>query len=184
MTAPLLTLSSHEPFDVPYHRLDNKILNAAAFTDECVARMIDSWRGKPLWDNLLIILVADHGIGYPEGLEAGSVARQRIPMLWMGGAVREPAVIETYASQSDLAATLLAEMHIDTSAFTFSRNILDPAQPHIGYGFGMISGCGHVIYDCTGEKIVERTGDDGCVGRMTDEGKALLQTIHKDIRER
>lgn len=187
--ATLLTLSSHEPFDVPYHRLDNKILNAAAFTDECVARMIDSWRGKPLWDNLLIILVADHGIGYPEGLEAGSVARQRIPMLWMGGAVREPAVIETYASQSDLAATLLAEMHIDTSAFTFSRNILDPAQPHFGFwtfnnGFGMISGCGHVIYDCTGEKIVERTGDDGCVGRMTDEGKALLQTIHKDIRER
>ena len=48
----------------------------------------------------------------------------------------------------------------------------------------MISGCGHVIYDCTGEKVVERTGDDGCVGRMTDEGKALLQTIHKDIRER
>ena len=187
--ATLLTLSSHEPFDVPYHRLDNKILNAAAFTDECVARMIDSWRGKPLWDNLLIILVADHGIGYPEGLEAGSVARQRIPMLWMGGAVREPAVIETYASQSDLAATLLAEMHIDTSAFTFSRNILDPAQPHFGFwtfnnGFGMISGCGHVIYDCTGEKVVERTGDDGCVGRMTDEGKALLQTIHKDIRER
>ena len=187
--ATLLTLSSHEPFDVPYHRLDNKILNAAAFTDECVARMIDSWRGKPLWDNLLIILVADHGIGYPEGLEAGSVARQRIPMLWMGGAVREPAVIETYASQSDLAATLLAEMHIDTSAFTFSRNILDPAQPHFGFwtfnnGFGMISGCGHVIYDCTGEKVVERTGDDGCVGRMTDEGKVLLQTIHKDIRER
>ena len=63
------------------------------------------------------------------------------------------------------------------------------AQPHFGFwtfnnGFGMISGCGHVIYDCTGEKVVERTGDDGCVGRMTDEGKALLQTIHKDIRER
>ena len=110
-------------------------------------------------------------------------------MLWMGGAVREPAVIETYASQSDLAATLLAEMHIDTSVFTFSSTILDPAQPHFGFwtfnnGFGMISGCGHVIYDCTGEKVVERTGDDGCVGRMTDEGKALLQTIHKDIRER
>lgn len=187
--ATLLTLSSHEPFDVPYDRLENRILNAASFTDECVARMIDRWRGTPLWDNLLIVLVADHGIGYPDGLEAGSVARQRVPMLWMGGAVREPAVVTTYASQSDLAATLLGQMGIRRDDFTFSRDIFDPALPHFGFwtfnnGFGMIDGSGHVIYDCTGDKIVERTGDDACVDRFVGDGKALLQTIHKDIRER
>ena len=30
-----LTLSSHEPFEVPYHRLKEKIPNAFAFTDDC-----------------------------------------------------------------------------------------------------------------------------------------------------
>ena len=187
--ATLLTLSSHEPFDVPYHRLENKILNAASFTDECVARMIDTWRGTPIWDNLLVILVADHGIGYPEGLDAGSVARQRIPMLWLGGAVRQPSVVETYASQSDLAATLLSQMGIGLDGFTFSRDIFDPARPHFGFwtfnnGFGMISECGHVIYDCTGDRIVESAGDSACVDGFVRNGKALLQTIHKDIRER
>ena len=36
-----LTLSSHEPFEVPYHRLDDKILNAFAFTDDCLGKFID-----------------------------------------------------------------------------------------------------------------------------------------------
>lgn len=187
--ATLLTLSSHEPFDVPYNRLENRILNAASFTDECVARMIDQWRGTPMWENLLIVMVADHGIGYPEGLEAGSVERQRVPMLWIGGAVKEPAVVDTYASQSDLAATLLAQMGIRHDDYTFSRDIFDTGIPHFGFwtfnnGFGMISECGHILYDCTGEKIVESTGDGECVERFESDGKALLQTIHKDIRER
>lgn len=187
--ATLLTLSSHEPFDVPYNRLENRILNAASFTDECVARMIDRWRGTPMWENMLIVLVADHGIGYPEGLEAGSVERQRVPMLWIGGAVKEPAVIDTYASQSDLAATLLAQMGIRHDDYTFSRDIFDTGIPHFGFwtfnnGFGMISERGHLLYDCTGEKIVEQSGDEATVGQFESNGKALLQTIHKDIRER
>jgi len=33
-------------------------------------------------------------------------------MLWLGGAVRRPTVVETYGSQSDLAATLLAQLGI------------------------------------------------------------------------
>lgn len=39
-----LTLSSHEPFEVPYHRLNEKIPNAFAFTDDCLGKFIDNSR--------------------------------------------------------------------------------------------------------------------------------------------
>ena len=35
-----LTLSRHEPFDVPYNRLEDKIPNAFAFTDDCLGKFI------------------------------------------------------------------------------------------------------------------------------------------------
>ena len=41
------TLSSHEPFEVPYHRLEDKVLNAFAFTDQCVGELVDSLRTLP-----------------------------------------------------------------------------------------------------------------------------------------
>ncbi len=39
--AGFLTLSSHAPFEVPYDKFADRELNAMAFTDECVGRMIE-----------------------------------------------------------------------------------------------------------------------------------------------
>ena len=44
--AGLLTLSSHTPFDVPYAKFEDKVLNAMAFSDDCVGRMIDRRAGR------------------------------------------------------------------------------------------------------------------------------------------
>ena len=37
--AGLLTLSSHKPFDVPYSKFEDPVLNAMAFSDDCEALM-------------------------------------------------------------------------------------------------------------------------------------------------
>jgi len=187
--ATLLTLSSHEPFDVPYDRFGNRILNAAAFTDECVGRMLDRWRRSPAWDDMLVILVADHGIAYPADLQIGDLARQRIPMIWTGGAVREPMATDTFASQIDLAPTLLAQMGLDGSEFVYGTDIFDPSKPHFGFwtynnAFGMIDGEGHVVYNCTADTVTDSAGDARTVGRLTEQGKAIVQTLHDDIRQR
>ena len=58
--AALLTLSSHTPFDVPYSKFTDPVLNAMAFSDACVGRMIDRLKASPAWRNLLVVLVADH----------------------------------------------------------------------------------------------------------------------------
>ena len=187
----LLTLSSHEPFEVPHSAFEHKILNAASFTDECVGKMIEKWRASELWDNLLVVLIADHGLAYPEELQTGDLPRQRIPMLWTGGAVKQPAIIEHYASQSDMAATLLAQMQIDVSEFQFSRNIFAEGQPRFGFwsynnGFGLISAGGEYLrYNLTSNSITESNADDEASHSETiRNGKAIVQALHKDLIKR
>ena len=188
--ASLLTLSSHEPFEVPFDAFEDKVLNATAFTDHHVGKMIDRWRNTPAWENMLVVLIADHGISYPEGTQIGSVPRQRIPMVWTGGAVREPMQINTYAAQCDLSATLLAQLGIDHSDFIFSKDIFAADAPHYAYwsfnnGFGIIADEGNMVYDCTGDKIVSsECTDPAAEQRLIMQGKALTQTIHNDIYQR
>ena len=59
--------------------------------------------------------------------------RFHIPMLWLGGAIAEPKVIDTYANQTDLAATLLNQMGLPTDEFSFSKDILNPCVPHYAF---------------------------------------------------
>ncbi len=119
-----LTLSSHEPWEVPLHRLDDYKRNAFAYTDSCLGAFIDGLKATPLWDSLLVVIVPDHGIPFTEGQPTSDVAVSRIPMLWMGGAVRQAKTVDRLCSQSDLAATLLCQLGLSAEAFPFSRNVL------------------------------------------------------------
>ena len=119
-----LTLSSHEPWEVPMHRLDDYKRNAFAYTDSCLGAFIDGLKATPLWDSLLVVIVPDHGIPFTEGQPTSDVAVARIPMLWMGGAVRQAKTVDRLCSQSDLAATLLCQLGLSADAFPFSRNVL------------------------------------------------------------
>ena len=122
----VLTLSSHEPWQVPMRRLHNDRQNAFAYTDSCITALVDQLQRTPLWDSLLIIIVPDHGVTYP-GVSSPADSRvARIPLLFLGGAVRQPLTIDRLMSQSDLAATLLSQLHLDFADFPFSRNVLSP----------------------------------------------------------
>ena len=52
-----LTLSSHEPFDVPMNRLEDKYLNSIAYTDSCVGDFVEKLKRLPVWDNTLIVFI-------------------------------------------------------------------------------------------------------------------------------
>ena len=182
--AAMLTLSSHEPFDVPFAKFDDPMLNAMAFTDASLGRFVERVRQTPVWNDLLVILIADHAYPYPYGIANSDALRHRIPMLWLGGAVRRPAVVETYGSQSDLAATLLAQLGIAHGDFLFSRDLFDPARPKFGYwcfnnGFGVADAGGTTIFDCTSARVIS---PDSTAAQLRD-GKAMLQPTYKAIRE-
>ena len=185
-----LTLSSHEPFEVPYHRLDEMGLypNSVAFTDSCIGDFIDKLKELPAWKNTLVIFVSDHGYPYPKDVVNYEPRRYHIPMLWSGGAVKEPVVIDKYANQTDLAATLLHQLGIGHDAFTFSRNILSPDYPEYAFytysnGFGFIDSTGVSVYDNEGNKPLIETPRKGSNLRLR-KGKALLQTLYDDLGNR
>lgn len=185
-----LTLSSHEPFEVPYHRLDDMGLypNSVAFTDSCIGHFIDKLKELPVWKNTLVIFVSDHGYPYPKDVVNYEPRRYHIPMLWIGGAIKEPVVIDKYANQTDLAATLLNQLGIGHDAFTFSRNVLDPDYPEYAFytysnGFGFIDSTGISVYDNEGNKPLIEMPREGSEQRLR-KGKALLQTLYDDLGSR
>jgi phosphoglycerol transferase MdoB-like AlkP superfamily enzyme len=183
-----LTLSSHEPFEVPFYRLDHPYLNSVAFTDSCIGNFIDKIKQTPVWDNLLVIFVADHGFRYPETLKEYEPLRYHIPILWVGGAVKQSARIETIASQSDLAATLLGQLSIPHGEFAFSKDILNPRQPVFAFytysnGFGFVDSTGVSAFDNEGERPLLQSPQEGSLDRL-ERGKALLQTLYQDLGNR
>ncbi len=179
-----LTLSSHEPFDVPMRRLDNSYLNSVAYTDSCIGAFVDSLRCTSLWNNTLLIFVADHTMRYPTGIKEHEVLRHHIPMVWCGGAVRGHRVVDEYGSQIDLAATLLAQMRIDYSDFTFSKNMADTSQHKFAYytfkdGLGYIDDGHTLIYDCESSQWLVSEGKE----RVSREksAQAFLQKLYDDL---
>ena len=151
------TISSHEPWDVPYHRLDNKILNAFAYTDQCLGELVDSLRTLPAWDNMLVIVIPDHGFLYQQTFDTGDFFHS--PMLWLGGAIKEPRRMSVLMNQSDIAATLLAQMGLSHDEYPWSRNVLaTDYQPSVycNYPAGLFykDETGETLYDLTAEKPV------------------------------
>jgi len=183
--AGMLTLSSHRPFDVPFSKFDDKELNAFAFSDECVGRMVDKLKASPAWDNLLLVLVADHGYPWPRSLSYNEPLRHRIPMIWLGGAVAAPRVVDTYASQIDLCATILGQLGIDHSDFDYSKDIFAPTPPRkfayytFNDGFGVVDASGEAVWDATSGKAVSETAPG-----LLDIGRTMLQTTYVDIGNR
>lgn len=183
--AGLLTLSSHTPFDVPYSKFDDKVLNAMAFSDECVGKMIDRLKASPAWKDLLVVLVADHGYPYPRTLTYNEPLRHRIPMIWTGGAVARPRAVEDYAAQIDIAATLLAQLGVAHDDFDYSKDIFAPTPPRkfayytFNDGFGVVDASGEAVWDATADRAVTATNPE-----LLDVGRTMLQTTYTDIGRR
>lgn len=181
------TSSSHEPFDVPMHKFDDLYLNSVAFVDSCLGKFVTHLQQSPYWDNTLVLLVPDHAMRYPYNIDNFAVARYHIPVVLTGGALTKRGKIETYASQVDLAATLLAQLDLPHNNFMFSKNIFNPSNPQFGWFtcpnfFGLITPTDTVVYDCDANQVV--VGDAHRNSETIVKGKAFLQTLYDDLQQR
>lgn len=182
----LQTSSSHEPFEVPYHRLKDKRLNAFAYTDSVMGAIVREYRKLPRWKNTLIVFVPDHVGGYKENLNDHDRSRYQIPLILAGGAISRPMKVGIIGSQHDIAATLLGQLGVEHREFTFSKNMMSDATPKFAFfavndAFGIVSEENSLIYDNRAKRIVY---DKGKKGFNLKRGQAYLQKLYDDLAKK
>lgn len=179
----LQTSSSHEPFEVPYHRLKDKRLNAFAYTDSVMGAIVREYRKLPRWKNTLIVFVPDHVGGYKENLNDHDRSRYQIPLILAGGAISRPMKVGIIGSQHDIAATLLGQLGVEHREFTFSKNMMSDATPKFAFfavndAFGIVSEENSLIYDNRAKRTVYDKGEKGF---NLKRGQAYLQKLYDDL---
>ena len=174
------TVSSHEPWKVPYHRLQDEKLNAFAYTDHCLGQLIDSLRTLPQWDNMLVVMIPDHGYLYGQSYEDPEFFHS--PMLWLGGAIRHPRRMQVLMNQSDLCATLLSQMGVSHRDYPWSRNVLSRNYTcpfvYCDYPAGVMwrDHTGVTVYDITADRVITDRGAGG--EERVRKAQAVLQTSY------
>ena len=182
----LQTSSSHEPFEVPYHRLKDKRLNAFAYTDSVMGAIVREYRKLPRWKNTLIVFVPDHVGGYKENLNDHDRSRYQIPLILAGGAISRPMKVGIIGSQHDIAATLLGQLGVEHREFTFSKNMMSDSTPKFAFfavndAFGIVSEENSLIYDNRAKQIVYDKGEKGF---NLKRGQAYLQKLYDDLAKK
>lgn len=180
------TLSSHEPWDVPTHKLDDEILNAFNYLDLCIENFINNMKKTPQWDNLLVIMLPDHGFSYL-GVGEDHPMHDHVPMLWLGGAIKSPRRVTTICNQTDLPATLLGQLGVEHHDFKFSRDVMSKSYKYpfaihtYNNGLTMRDSTGFAVFDLNANQTIVNNSSDG--ETLLKKGKAILQTAAKDLKE-
>lgn len=186
------TMSSHEPFVVPMETRfpgeDNgsKLKNAIAYTDTCLGKFFQKCKKAGIWDNTLFVLIADHGTRHIGPLQPFVPEAYEIPMVFTGGvmSVRD-SVVSTIGSQTDMVATLYAQLGMDASAFKYSKNLLNPSViPFAFYAYpnaiAVVNGDGAYIYEL-GTKRNLGNNVNPEAGELV---KAYLQVLDRDFKSK
>ncbi len=156
----LLTLSSHEPWEVPYAQVkDDPIVNAFAYLDSCIGNFITQFKTLDAWKNSIVVFIPDHGHNHGLADDVVMVEKNRIPLIITGGALQERKTVEVVCNQSDLAATLLGRMGINHDDFLMSRDVLSNTYTYPfainswSQGIVMTDYMGSTVYDLNTKKV-------------------------------
>jgi phosphoglycerol transferase MdoB-like AlkP superfamily enzyme len=189
----VLTLSSHEPFDVPVDPVfeggDNltKYKNSVHYADKSLGAFLDWAKGTDWWKNTLVIMVADHCCRISTEIPVFAQEIFKIPMLWIGGALSGKCFrINKLGSQVDIPVTLLNQVGFNGS-FPFGKDLLSEETRSFAFytfneGFGFITDSSAVMYDQKLGKPVFTMGKDPDVAEKS--GKAYLQVLFNDYLKR
>jgi phosphoglycerol transferase MdoB-like AlkP superfamily enzyme len=189
----VLTLSSHEPFDVPMEPVftDNdefaKFRNSVYYVDKSLGEFLDWAKNSDWWKNTLVVLVADHYRRNYGDVLYYSEEIFRIPMLWLGGAVaKQDTVINKLGSQVDIPLTILHQLDLDGD-FPLTKDLLSEESNSFAFyvfneGFVFITDSSKYAYDHKlGRSVLESGKNPEEAGKA---GKAYLEVLYDDYMKR
>jgi phosphoglycerol transferase MdoB-like AlkP superfamily enzyme len=191
--ATLFTLSSHEPYDVPMKPKfpgkdeTTRFKNSVYYTDSIVGSFVRGFRQDSLWKNTLIVFVADHGHPLPGHDPNDRPSKFHIPLIFSGGALTLKGKINTIGSQTDIATTILDQLHVPVKNFKWGKDLLDSAaKPFAFYsfnnGFGFVMPDGTETFDNVSRKPIFIS--PGYDTSQIKYGKAYMQASYQDFLNR
>lgn len=190
--ASIFTLSNHEPYDLPVNyffgnnNADTEYMSAARYTDSCIGNFIDSLKSSNLWENTLLIITSDHGVAKLGINEMQQPEKFHIPMIWTGGAIKKPMIIDKICSQTDIPLMILDQCGIlPAKNYKFSNSIFRKGSiPFASYFFN--NGFGFLRNDCASvfDNVSGRYWTNTCQNSLNGNlGKAYLQVLSKDFNK-
>ena len=189
----ILTLSSHEPFEVPMDAVINgsdeisMFKNSVYYADQSLSHFIEEAKKTDWWKNTLIVLVADHCRRNSADIPVYSQEIFKIPMLWLGGALSKVGIkIDKFGSQVDIPVTIADQLELKND-FPFGKDLLSNESNSFAFysfneGFAFITDTSSVIYD---HKLKQPVMVEGVNEQSSENlGKAYLQVLFNDYLKR
>lgn len=195
----IMTSTNHEPFEAEVDEIykggseSDAYKNSVYYTDKWLYDYLQKAKEKPWYKNTLFIISADHAHSYPYDRKANEIERHRIPILFYGDVLKDDykgKINEHIGSQTDLAATLLAQLGIDKKNLERSINMLNYYSPQFAFytfdnGFGFITPEQSIVFDHDMGQVVYKSDsvDSKTDEKVLNEGKAYLQQMFREFIE-
>ncbi|MFA6582857.1 MAG: LTA synthase family protein [Elusimicrobiaceae bacterium] len=167
--AEIMTLTNHGPFTLPdYYQARPdlpKELRTFVYTDDVLARFMETVKKSPFYKNTIFFITADHAAHE----HRFNRDRFRIPLLVISPLLKKPGVETRVFSQIDLPSTILRLCGID---------VKDADTPFWGKPLGQSTGMAYVLDDpyfgVLTDKYLFRETIDGEQGfLLDDEGREV-----------
>ena len=195
----IMTLSNHEPFDVPGKiRIEgnseaDKFRNSAAYTDACLGDYFEKASKQPWYANTLFVIVADHGHRLPMHRLILEPESRRIPLLFYGDVIKPEyrgMKIHKLGGHHDIPSTLLYQMAINTSIYEWSKNLLNPLTSSYAFyqfeeTFGFIENKKWTVYSYNTQKVINhsRPMNDLEMDSLLLKGKSFMQRLYAQYQK-
>jgi len=188
----VLTLSSHEPFDVPMKPvfegsdMMTRYKNSVYYADMALGSFLDWAKQTDWWKNTLIVMVADHCARLND-MPNYSPDVFKIPMLWVGGAVEKKGLkVSKLGGQTDIPKTILSQLGL-AGNFPFGKDLLSAQTRSFAFytyneGFGFVTDSSAVGFDLKSRTPMLQEGKNPEAGEKM--GKAFLQVLFDDYIHR
>ena len=187
----MLTLTSHEPFEIPqgwehqtYGKKSDEVsrfINSQFYTDAAFGNFIEKAKQTSWWSNTILVVVGDHGARLPESKSMSD--NFKTPILLLGGALGENGRrIDNIVSQIDIAATLLDLVKIQHTDYQWSKSLFTKNNfAHCAFknGFGFFQNDKKFIFDNVGKTPYDMSGDVN--EKEILKGKAFQQAAFEDF---
>jgi phosphoglycerol transferase MdoB-like AlkP superfamily enzyme len=194
--ATMLTLTNHEPFELPGNphfkgtQIENKFRSTAFYADSCLGAFVDQAKKENWYKHTIFVVVADHGHYLPRtDLEVFSLQRYRIPLLIFGEAIKPEfrgLRLKKIGDQTDIATTLLTQIRLKTDKFLWGKDLFNSATRDFAFfnwdqGFGFVTPEQTITFDAVGKNVLsrERKQPANVDQQVLNSAKAFMQQVYQ-----